>query len=56
MGLGVWGYAGGWGVAVGVPPMMRMSHRPHGDWASDITAALSVEESNSPQKSFTADG
>ncbi|CAB1452402.1 unnamed protein product [Pleuronectes platessa] len=23
--------------------LMRMSHRPHGDWASDITAALSVE-------------
>lgn len=24
----------------GFPSVMRMSHRPHGDWASDITAAF----------------
>lgn len=51
----VCGYAGvvaGWGC----PLLMRMSHRPRGDWASDITVVLSEEESNSPQMSFTADG
>lgn len=51
----MWGYVRGVGRAV-VPLVMRMSHHPHGDWASDITAALSGEESNSPQMSFTADG
>lgn len=45
----------GWGCR-GVPPVMSMSHHPHSAWASDITAALSEEERNSPQMSFTADG
>ena len=37
------GYAEG-----GVPPVMRMSHPPQGCRASDITAALLEEQSNSP--------
>lgn len=30
-------------VVVVPPPVMRMSHRPYGDWASDIMVALSEE-------------
>lgn len=37
VGLTVWGYARNRGG--GVPLLMLMSHRPQGDWASDITAA-----------------
>lgn len=40
----------------GDPSVTRMSHHRHSDWGSDITAALSEEESNSPQMSFTVDG
>lgn len=43
-------------LGVGVPPVMHMSHRPHGDWASDITVASSEEGSKSPQMSFSANG
>lgn len=32
------------------PPITRMSHRPHGDRASDITAVLSEEECNSNKR------
>ncbi|KAK1886271.1 Pleckstrin like domain containing family G member 7 [Dissostichus eleginoides] len=41
--LSMRGYAEG-----GVPPVMRMSHPPQGCRASDITAALLEEQSNSP--------
>lgn len=49
MGLSVRAHAGGGDGGVGVPLVMSMSHRPYGDWASDITVVLSEEESSSPQ-------